>query len=423
MANLRRTPNDLSMSISTQSLSDSLGGLTSFVHDFFLAKFPPAMFAETYIEGALTETKLDQDIHHQQKLPYLGMQVEYTPEASSLGELPYGYTNMYHVYNVDRDKYYTKIMADPENAITIYAVPQRIRVRFNFLMKFQTKLAAMNCMNYISNNFETEGMNYINKILLPARLPDYFIERIATYLGLDRSKADDQEDLRNYFLNHSLNSIFETKNLSSGQKDYIYEYLSNLLFIYSEEASTEANVKNLVVEDATVNFGLTVEAWVPTNLLLEMRDDSLDPRVPHGDLNSSTYKFNLVVKVDLIPQTNAFGLNLLDVRKFQTDTNTKVDILDFKDELKPVFIPIIEKLKKLKANLSKVFTLNVYENNVLLPDDRYQVDFDKYQITTYQPASNKTYALAIYGNVKLLNLLEKYIREGRESRILKLDIF
>ena len=420
MANLSKTPMDLSMSTSTQSLSDTLGGLSSFVFNYFLAKFPEKMFAETYVSGSLTEAKLKGNMNHIQKLPYLGMEIEYTPEVSSMGELPYGYSTMYHVYNTDRDKYYTKIFSDPVEGIQIYAVPQRVRVRFNFAMKFQTRFAAMNCVNYISTNFETEGMNYINGIRLPSKLPTYFVDRIAQNFQLG-SSAEDKEDLRTYFLDHSLNSIFETKNLSSGKKDFIYEYLSNLLFIYNDEASSESNVKNLVVEDATVNYGFYVEAWMPTSLLLEMRADDLAPKAPLEE--DDTFKFNLILKTDLIPQVNSIGFNLLDVRKFQTDLNAKVDVLEFKDELKPTFIPIIEHLKKIKANLSKVFTLTVYENNILLPDSQYTVDFSTYTITTQNPDSNKTYSLAIYGDVKLLNLLDKYIRENRDSRIAQLDIF
>ena len=423
MANLRRTPTDLSMSISTQSLSDTLGGLTSFVYNFFLAKFPTGMFAETYINNSLNETKMADGVNHQQKLPFMGVDIEYTPEVTSMGELPFGYSNMYHVYNVDRHRYYTKILSDEEKSITIYAIPQRIKVRYSFFMKFQTRLAAMNCMNYISANFETEGMNFLNGILLPARLPRYFTDRIATYLGIDSNSDEDKEALRTYFLEHSLNSIFETKNLSSGTDDFIYEYKSNPLFIFSEEASTEANVKNLVIEDATVNFGFFVEAWVPTNLLLEMRSEDLQPRAPELDTDSDTYKFNLIVKTDLIPQVNYFGFHLLDIRKFQTDINVKVDILEFKQELQGVFVDIIEYLKKIKADVNRVFSINVYENNILLPDDRYEVDYKTYVISTKNPDVNKSYSLAIYGDVKMLNLLEKYIREGRENRILKLDIF
>ena len=387
------------MSISTQSLSDSLDGLSSFVFNYFLAKFPDGMFKETYIVDSLNEAKLAGDVNHKQKLPYIGMEFEYTPEQTTLGDIPYGYSNMYHVYNTDRDRYYTKILDDPSNEIKIYAIPQRIRVNYNFAMKFQTKLAAINCMNYITNNYEPEGMNYINGIRLPARLPKYFVDRIGSYFELTDNSSEDLESLRNYFLEHSLNAIFETKNLSSGTKDYIYEYLSNILFIFNNEASTETNPKNLVIEDATVNFGFTVEAWIPTNLLLEMRSDDLLPTAPNLDSSSDTFKFNLVIKTDLIPQTNEFGYNLIDIRKF------------------------IEKLKKLKADIRKVFMIDVYENNILMPDDRYDVNFDEYTITTHKPDSNKTYALAIYGDMKLLNLLDKYIREDRDNRIAKLDIY
>ena len=423
MANLRRTPKDLSMSISTQSLSDSLDGLSSFVFNYFLAKFPDGMFKETYIVDSLNEAKLAGDVNHKQKLPYIGMEFEYTPEQTTLGDIPYGYSNMYHVYNTDRDRYYTKILDDPSNEIKIYAIPQRIRVNYNFAMKFQTKLAAINCMNYITNNYEPEGMNYINGIRLPARLPKYFVDRIGSYFELTDNSSEDLESLRNYFLEHSLNAIFETKNLSSGTKDYIYEYLSNILFIFNNEASTETNPKNLVIEDATVNFGFTVEAWIPTNLLLEMRSDDLLPTAPNLDTSSDTFKFNLVIKTDLIPQTNEFGYNLIDIRKFLTDINTEIDILEFKDELQPAFVTIIEKLKKLKADIRKVFMIDVYENNILMPDDRYDVNFDEYTITTNKPDSNKTYALAIYGDMKLINLLDKYIREDRDNRIAKLDIY
>ena len=430
MPNLRRTPMDLSMSISTQSLSDTLGGLSSFVFNYFLAKFPPGMFKETYINNSLTETKLSGDVNHQQQLPYLGMDIDYTTEPTSMGELPYGYSNMYHVYNVDRDRYYTKILTDLEEAISIYAIPQRIRVHYSFAMKFQTHLAALNCMNYIKANFETEGMNFLNGIRLPARLPDYFVERIGSYFGWfspSSSSEDlinlDKDALRTYFLDHSLHAIIETKNLSSGTRDFIYEYNTNPLFIYSDEASAEANVKNLVIEDAVVNFGFYVEAWVPTSLLLEMRSDDLHPTPPVSDADSATFKFNLIAKTDLIPQTNYAGFNLIDIRKFQTDFNTEVDILEFKDILQPSFIVILEYLKKIKARISKVFSINVYENNLLLLDDRYEVSYENYEIKTYQPSSNKSYTLAIYGDVKLLNLLDKYIREERDNLISKLNIF
>lgn len=420
MANIMENDKDLSMSTSTQSFSDVLGGISSFIMNYFEMKFPKGMFKERQISNAVNANKLSKGILHVQKLPFLGMEFEYTGEETSMGTLPYGYSAMYHVNKLDRKRNYHCIFEDQENSIRIFAIPNRVRIKYNFILKYQTPIAAINAMEYIRNNFEREGINYINGIRLPSSLPKYFIDRIANFLEIDMNNPSDRDSIRNYFLDNSLNSIFEVKNLSTGNNTFMYEYNSNIMLQYSDEPTTDSNINNLSVSDATVNFGFYVETWVPSSFLLEMKDDDLERNAPQDD---DKFKFDIIVKSDIIPRSLDNGMKLSSINRFVTDLNVTEDTLYFKDIIPVSMVNVIDYIKSVKGNILKVIEIKVYENNIILPDNKYKVDYDNFEIKTFNPDVNKSYTMAIYSDIKLINILATYIRDKRFNAIKKLDIF
>jgi hypothetical protein len=65
-------------------------------------------------------------------------------------------------------------------------------------------------------------------------------------------------------------------------------------------------------------------------------------------------------------------------------------------------------------NLVKVMVLI---DNKQLDSIMYDVNWNDMTLTTKDPMSNVTYTLVLYGNLKALNLISKYIMDGRQEEI------
>lgn len=414
--------NDSSLSLckTTTSVSEVIGGLGSFIMSYFKSKFPKETFKSSYIVDSVAASTLRLNTAPNQELPYIGMEIQYTGEDPISGKNFMSSTPQYFVANKNRDQYYHKIFHDAENRIKIYAIPDRIRVNINFLLKLQTPMASTDIMHYIRNNFETEGINYVNGIRLPCIIPTQFIDQIGKKFEIDKNNSEDLQNLHQYLMDSSLGSIRESRNMSTGNPMYSYNYVTNVMLQFQDQATADRNVNNLVVQDTSVSFSISAEIDCPSGFLLEIPDFEL-PATVGSDLDTSSLKFNVVFKQELIPQTLSNGMKHIMHESFVPDVNVLKDQLDISPILSSSLVGVLREINKIGGNTSNLVNLKLYRNNIEVPSSSYTVDFNTMILTTLYPVPNETYSVVLYGDIFKLNTINDLITDNSQHLISRLE--
>lgn len=412
---------ELSLCKSTTSVSNVVGGLSSFILNYIKMKFPKDMFKETYVANSMNANVLSRNVFHIQNLPYIGMEVSYQAEDGVMGQLPFNHTAQYYIANRYRDKYYRLIFEDEDEKVRIYSIPTRVKVTYNFMLKFQTQISAIDMMYYFKNNFELNGMNYVNGIRLPVDIPDYFIYRIKNKIGLGENNQENNDNFRQYMRSFSADGIQEVVNQTTGNKVFRYEYLTNILLSYPQEASNDNNELNLVVKDSSITFSIDAEIWTPSGFILELQDSGLLPIPPQTVQEGMNYTFDIVTIRDRIPKRLENGFYMIDNRRFVAEINDNVDILEMESILNKDIKSVLEVLASYKDfDIEKVFQYKLYANSKLVQPELYDIDYKKHTLTNKAPVANVTYTIVLYGNIERLNQINDLILNNKRYRIHKL---
>lgn len=427
MANFKYQSN-LSSTVASANISNIIGGEASFVYSYFQSKFPDKFFNDTYISQELNSFKFGNPFPVQ-RLPLLAMGSEFELEESSLGPIQRQYTTMYTVRN-DKERYYRKIFNDEENNVYMYSVDNRAILKHNFAIKLQTQAQAWNVVNYINQNFETAGKVFLNNIRLPAVLPNNFIFNICEHFGWDINNPDPsiaesaRESLRAYLIEYGLGGITEQINPETGNISYMYDYTTNLMLSYPDNAAHEASITDLVVKNAIVRYQITSEFWFPASFIIDFDSQfKLVPKVDDTGLSNLKTKFSIVLQKDLIPHVTDKGFKYIRQARYTPDLNNKVDIINISTFFDKAIFNIIKIGKKYNFDIRKLVSFIMYKNNIPLSEDDYEVDLDKLEIKVNEPTRNDNYTLVLYGDLKKLNILNEYVVKKNTKEIMKMDIF
>ncbi len=409
---------ELSTTKSTTGISDVLGGLASFMLNYFKMKFPENLFNETYISDSLNANILSKGTAHAQSLPYIGMEMEFTDEESIMGQYNRGHFSQQFIANKDRDSYYRKIFEDVDGKVRIYAIPKRLRVTFNYLLKFQTHLAAMDWVHYLNNNFEYNGINYVNGIRLPVELPRYFIDRIRYKYDWDPKNPEHNEALRYYLRDNSLGGIRYVINPSTGNKSYMFEYVTNVMLQYPEQPSMNTEHTNLVVRNSEVSFSIDAEISSPSGFILEVKDGQLTPGFSDRVDGPREYTMNYHIITDKIPNELEDGKRMIDKAEFITEMNKGIDELNVAEILSKDLRQTIEAIAKIEEfDIGKLFKYTLYADTKLVDETQYEVSFHTHKLVNFNPSPNVTYTLVLYGDMRRLNDINELILTGNRHRI------
>lgn len=357
------------------------------------------------------------------------MGTEFELEESSLGPIQRQYTTMYTVRN-DKERYYRKIFNDEENNVYMYSVDNRAILKHNFAIKLQTQAQAWNVVNYINQNFETAGKVFLNNIRLPAVLPNTFILNICTHFGWDINSSDPtvaeeaREQLRAYLIEYGLGGIIEQINPETGNISYMYDYTTNLMLSYPDNAAHEASITDLVVKNATVRYQITSEFWFPGSFIIDFDSQfKLIPKVDDTGLSNLKTKFSIVLQKELIPHIADNGFKYIRQARYTPDLNNKIDTINIESFFDKAIFNIIKVSKKYNIDLNKLVTFIMFKNNVPLDKDKYEVDLSELKIHVKEPTRNDNYTLVLYGDLKKLNILNEYLVRNNTHDIMKMDIF
>ena len=407
----------------SSSISTIIGGVSSFITNFYVSKFPKNFFKKVYISESLNSTNLrDKNKFPQQMKPYLAVQSQFELGNTAMDTLPFWHTANYYIIR-SKMRNYRLIFEDIENGIRIFSIPNRIKVNFNTTIKLETEMKAYDVLSYLNQNFEQGGFNYINKVRLPAEVPKIFMVNISKFLNLDYNRENDREKLREYLLEHSLGSINEVISMSTGNPTFMYNYTTNLLVNYPDLASHEKSIKNLIVKETTVNFEIGCELWIPGSFILEIENrNDMIYEINEPSKSDNKFKFNLVFDVESIPEKIG-NKQFITKRSFLTDINEEVDELDLTPILSEELITVIKTINKYHVDMSKYIQLNLYLNKERISENNYEVDWKKFILKTKQPESNRTYTVFIYGDLLILNKVSDLIQKDRTNEIGKLLLY
>jgi hypothetical protein len=408
----------ISCKVST-SISSLISNITGYARYFLSSKFPPDFFKKVYISESLAELQMEDSNIVRFSKPTLIITPQYTGETGFMELLPRWHTTHQFTFKNPRKKY-NGVLYDSENDIYIYSIPDRIKLNFDVRIKLASPMQAYNVLHYIKQSFEIGGYFYLNQVRLQTELPKMYTRYIANRLGYDLNTADGREKLDEYLLQHSYNGIMEKINLSSGNSQYAYNYKSNILVNFPDLPTYEKNNSGMVVDNTTVSFSFSFELWSHSNYVMEIKEIKPDLEFPIDLGEGETMKYDFYIPDTHFIKQQVDNMHMIINKPFLPDINEEVDILDFKPIINSELKEVIDESLKNRFDMSKLLKVMVLVDNKELDDLMFEVDWKNLVLKTHKPMSNLTYTLVLYGDLKKLNLISKYIMDGKRKEIASL---
>lgn len=401
----------------TSTFSSVIGNITAFATEFFKGKFPPGYFKKVIISEELNNIIMSEEkdvIKYPH--PYMVIRPELDLDNTFTQTLPKWYNDTHYVPKHSlRDKGMYSVLRDEEREIYIYCVPTRIKINFNVRIKLATVMAMYNLVQTIRNTFIRETYEYLNEVRLQTELPKKLILTLAKFLDYNLSDSGDRESFIKYLNKNSLQGIEENINMSTGNSMYAFNYIVNILSSYPESPQFNKNIKNLVVEDTSVDFMFSFDLWIPNRFFMELPNNSIDEQIIYEE--DDKFKYNLVLDVHyILPKIE--NKNLLIKKSFIPDVNVEYDELKFSSILNKELKEVLQLLKNENALSEDIFKVIVMCGNKLLPRELYKIDYENFVVKTYFPMINTTYTLLVYGDLETLNEISntKTVRLVTDSR-------
>src|SRR5699024_316651 len=339
------------------------------------------------------------------RMPYLAMNTIYELGDLFMDELPLWHTTTYYEFkNLKRN--YRLIFEDDYNDVRIYAVPNRYKFNFNFNITVQTEVAAWNVLTYINQHFENGGRNYANGIRIPAEIPNVFIHNIAKRMRFDLNTKEGQQDMRDYLMTHSLGPIEGMTNPATGNTSYKFNYSTNILLSYPDLANYDKEMRNLIAEKSSVRYAMSAELWTPASFILEIKGNKENNIKDVTNLSNDNFNFTLAVEQAVIPKQLDNGLQYIIRLNYQTSVN---------NEIEKKIKRIINSARKYKADLNKIIQVKLFKDNIEVQDRNYKVDYEDLEIELINPVSNTVFTLVVYADLKIMNMIDDMINNGKKN--------
>lgn len=422
---------DLSQALVSTSMSGIISGVAGFMNDYFRTRFPEGFFRDGYINTQLNQFKFSVP-YAQTRTPFLAMTTQYTPEQTEMGPMFRQYTGAHFVRNNDKDFQYRKIIHDPRNRNYMWSIDNRVKLTFNFAIRLQTEMQAINVVNYISQNFESGGKMYYNDVSIPVQVPTDIVKSIAkqfnwTIDDLHNKEANrrGREYLREYFLKYGVNPVTESINAQTGNVSYNYDFVTNLLMTFPDIASSERTMSGLIVKDATVRYAIEVDMWFPSRFIYESSANFIRTRSKTDEMLNNVVSVNISMLKPLIPEflpENDFSR--LQTVQYSPDFNQEVDTIELDGFFTTDIQNIITSAKKYGYNHTKLFQVKIFANNEPLAEgENFEVDWDKMEMRFLKPQRNVAYTLVTYGDKSQIAKLNSYLQNRNSKAIFAMDIF
>jgi hypothetical protein len=267
--------------------------------------------------------------------------------------------------------------------------------------------------------FEVGGYEFINKVRLQTEVPKIMMISLAESLGYNLSAIDGREDFNNYLSKNTFNGIEESINLSTGNSMYGYNFITNILANYPDVVQGDKNMKNLVVKNGLISFSFGLELWIPNRFFLELPNNRAEIKNEiYNSEENDRFKFNMVFNMDYImPKIDS--KHLINRKSFLPDVNVEYDVLDISSIINTEIDSVIKSMISKNLFSTEYFEIKIMCGNRLLRDMEYSVDYNNYIIKTYEPMSNTTYTILIYGDLEVLNNISKKLANKEDYSMIE----
>jgi hypothetical protein len=387
--------NDLIAQMVGTSISTIISTVTNSVVSFVKTRFPDNYIKSTIINTTMCSVQLERKDIIKRGNPIMTVATLYDPNAdTTLGNLSGWFMNYTSIPKKFYGEYPT-VFFDEENGYYIYAMLDRVKFNFEFKIRLNGHLQAIDACNNLLYRMPFEKPFFVNNVSMETPVPQTLLKAILVDKGVDISKPEEVDSFYEHLNRFSNGSLTRKVHLASNRNLYFYKYRTNLLCKCDSKPSVDYEPKNMALGNSVISFQMSTELWVPYKFILQTRKPIVleEPPLTEGEIIS----YITLDQPVFGPAVDNY--RLVFWREYITDSNVLVDILPmaetFSDELKTV---ISHNLSNGIDN-SEFFKIVVFWNKEKKVEGTdFTFNWRTLELNTINPLYNMSYFVAVYAD-------------------------
>lgn len=404
--------------MASPSSSSLYGNVGCAIRQLILSKFPYNYFQYINVSTEVAFKNLRRQFGtnsnteiSKRKYPQLIVQPVYqVPDQDGfLQNIPLTKNDMDIQSNVDR-RYLFEVIKDAEHNWALKFKLNRDRIDYDVSVIVKTLHQQLDIYKAMVNQMTWERSFYY-PAALESVIPKTMVEYMGKLCNIDISMYP---ELIPVFLRY-LNSIsgypitYKVKNASATDEFFMY-YQHNLVVTYSDLSIESGNKKNMVDDNYTITFRVSVEFNLPGLYILDGSVKNMDKL--KGTLNvynPSSNEFDEFIPLfslsnfyNQFPQRKN-GLTLYGSFVFTSDADKKADSADIGLLIEPDHQKAIRFHTRAGMLDDTICQVYIMKDSQLLEKDQYSINWDTMKIEYKNPDPKATYRVAIYMNMEAIN--------------------
>lgn len=413
-----------------------LSSITGTIKEIIKSRFPENYFKHIYIS---TEESVSQQYRNQNRIesiykksrPFLsitpGISPDVVADMNRSHLISMGDTFLYR----DLRRNYTSILFDPYDGNEIYYIPVYITTSFDCMIAVSTYTQNVDLYYHLYSVFKYNAPYYYDNIPVEFQIPKKIIHTIARkkygedYLLTALTPGGEHE---NRFLKYlqtfsgKKGLIVRKRNNSTGNTEFFFRTLSNLLIIVDEPQTMETKqYEGQSESEYQTTFRMTASLWVPNAFILNMTDmtEEIDEVFQKTDEHTNyVWNYN-----PMFAKSEYFRFKKPNADEFEheddkyivgreilwepiiPEVNVPLTKINFGVYANPDMIAIIKYALNQDLDLDDIFFVRLFRGNKLLEqypfaDDpeykTYEIDWETMSINIFEPVANEIHVLGIY---------------------------
>lgn len=415
------------------SASTMISSVAGIAKEYILSKFEPGYFKNVYIDTSETSIQQDRNALYNasaNKIPYPSMTI--TPEISL--DSPIGgmekslflsSPNLFIRRNSDR--YYRKLVVDPDNDFSISYTGDYITTNFLFKITTNSFVSSTDVAFFLKSKFQTDFFQYLNNQFLQTEIPKSFIKMIADMKQWDLTNNDDMDALRLYLIGTSRQPEYIQKKISltTGQQCFFVNDTVNLLTLFTDlDCPSSINRDSQIEGEYVITFRFQVSTYLTNAFILSISKDALKglslDTVKHLEDHKNQQESGIIGLTITKPI-----LNKKEVKYFTDNSGAEQighlifdDVYTFELHKSIPKIYLMEKINKevvdvynyaknfLHIDTSALLCVQLYSNIGKISEQHYIVNYDELSIQLSNHITNDV-SISILLNRTLFESIKK----------------
>lgn len=415
--------------IANASMAHTVGNVTSFFTEFIKQQFPDNYFKYTHINTRMAYREQKKEENSKQEFIKKVKPILVVRPRMDFNNSDIFLYNSFLTTNVFGQRYTgqtTNMMPlylDRNIGCQVSYLLNRIRVIFECTIMLDTEFEQINQYAYLLNIFIPERIYRLNTAL-EMYIPNDILELISAYSGVpifDNDKGIVKPFL-DYMMAYSNKYITYKERTSSSTKDFFVYYPLSIDYVINDISKDDPNKKNWASYSCNINFTITTEFNVIGlyEFFTNVKDDRLNSIQLQLGGNHPNDRKNGINIIPHFTVPNLFenikldnGFELFYSRSFDTDPSEadKSSILELSELLEVTNLREVINWHKKNGIPNTIFLqfIILADNEKLIMDKDYKIDWDNLSIDILKSNPDKTYRMNIYLNNFYINqLVENY---------------